>query len=115
MPATTIERWAETPTWMAPHAKYIALYDHPFWREAGLSGMAQSHVGPMAEIHDASDSNGSAALFEFIGLPVAISVRYYVGLLAQGVGSIGCGSMVFSSPSCIDKQSDESHERCEQY
>lgn len=70
MPATTIERWVETPTWMAPHAKYIALYDHPFWREAGLSGMAQSHVGPMVEIHDASDSHGSAALFGFIGLPV---------------------------------------------
>lgn len=68
MPATTTERWVETPTWMAPHAKYIALYERPFWREAGLSGMAQSQAGPMEEIHDASDSGGSAALFGFIGL-----------------------------------------------
>lgn len=67
-----LEHWRETPTWMAPHAKYIALYDQPFWREDGLSGMAQSRVGPMVEIHDASEVPGSAALFGFIGIPAAI-------------------------------------------
>jgi monoamine oxidase len=66
------EHWSKTPTWMAPHAKYIALYDQPFWREDGLSGMAQSQVGPMVEIHDASDLSGSAALFGFIGIPAAV-------------------------------------------
>ncbi|NWA45798.1 FAD-dependent oxidoreductase [Pseudomonas reactans] len=66
---TTIEHWFETPTWMAPHAKYVALYDSPFWRAQGLSGMAQSHLGPMVEIHDASDSSASAALFGFLGVP----------------------------------------------
>lgn len=30
----------------------FAIYDRPFWREAGLSGTAQSMVGPLAEIHD---------------------------------------------------------------
>lgn len=61
-------RWRGTPTWMAPHAKFFALYDHPFWRSAGLSGMAQSLVGPLAEIHDATTASGTAALFGFLGL-----------------------------------------------
>ncbi len=60
--------WQETPTWMAPHAKFFALYDHPFWRDAGLSGTAQSFVGPLAEIHDATTHTGRAALFGFVGV-----------------------------------------------
>ncbi|MEM6336111.1 MAG: FAD-dependent oxidoreductase [Bacteroidota bacterium] len=64
----TARRWRDTPTWMAPHAKFFALYDRPFWREAGLSGTAQSIVGPMAEIHDATTASGSAALFGFLGI-----------------------------------------------
>lgn len=64
----TVQRWRGTPTWMAPHAKFFALYDQPFWREAGLSGTAQSMVGPMVEIHDATTSSGSAALFGFLGV-----------------------------------------------
>ncbi|MBX3503029.1 MAG: FAD-dependent oxidoreductase [Alphaproteobacteria bacterium] len=62
------QRWRDTATWMAPHAKFFALYDRPFWREAGLSGMAQSMVGPLAEIHDATTASGAAALFGFIGV-----------------------------------------------
>lgn len=65
---TTRRRWRDTPTWMAPHAKFFALYDRPFWREAGLSGMAQSLVGPMGEIHDATTASGKAALFGFLGI-----------------------------------------------
>lgn len=64
----TVARWRDTPTWMAPHAKFVALYDRPFWREAGLSGTAQSMVGPMAEIHDATTASGQAALFGFVGV-----------------------------------------------
>lgn len=64
----TLQRWRETPTWMAPHAKVFAIYDRPFWREAGMSGTAQSMVGPMAEIHDATTASGRAALFGFIGI-----------------------------------------------
>ena len=60
--------WRATPTWMAPHSKYFALYDRPFWREAGLSGTAQSMVGPMPEIHDATTASGHAALFGFVGV-----------------------------------------------
>ena len=64
-------RWRGTPTWMAPHAKVFALYDRPFWREQGLSGMAQSLVGPLSEIHDATTASGRAALFGFVGVPHA--------------------------------------------
>lgn len=66
----TAHRWRETPTWMAPHAKFFALYDRPFWREAGLSGTAQSMVGPMPEMHDATTASGQAALFGFLGIGV---------------------------------------------
>lgn len=61
------QRWRDTPTWMAPHAKFLALYDRAFWAEAGLSGTAQSMVGPLAEIHDATTASGRPALFGFVG------------------------------------------------
>ena len=64
----TLLRWRQAATWMAPHAKFFALYDRPFWRESGLSGTAQSGVGPLVEIHDATLASGSAALFGFLGL-----------------------------------------------
>lgn len=71
-------RWRATPTWMAPHAKFLAVYARPFWREHGLSGTAQSTAGPMVEIHDASltANGGGAALFGFLGVaaPGRISV-----------------------------------------
>ena len=59
---------------MAPHAKYVAVYDAPFWQKQGLSGAARSAQGPMVEIHDASDVSvlgGSGALFGFIGVPAS--------------------------------------------
>lgn len=59
-----------TPTWMAPHAKAVAVYDRAFWREMGLSGRIASQSGPMVEAHDHSGAKGSpAALFGFIGWP----------------------------------------------
>lgn len=58
-------------TWMAGHAKIIAIYEKPFWRVAGLSGDAMSRHGPMVEIHDASPMEGGPyALFGFVGIPV---------------------------------------------
>ncbi|WP_158808009.1 FAD-dependent oxidoreductase [Beijerinckia sp. L45] len=61
--------WRATPTWMAPHAKFVAVYDRPFWRERGLSGAARSMVGPLAETHDATAHAGVPALFGFLGVP----------------------------------------------
>ncbi len=63
-----LERWRRTATWMAPHAKLLALYDLPFWRKSGLSGTAQSRAGPLVEIHDATSASGAAGLFGFVGL-----------------------------------------------
>ncbi|GGX37635.1 monoamine oxidase [Tateyamaria omphalii] len=58
------------PTWMAAHAKLVALYDKPFWRDAGLSGGAVSHVGPLFEVADQSDPEANFfGLFGFVGVP----------------------------------------------
>jgi monoamine oxidase len=63
----TTALWRGTPTWMAGQAKFFAVYDTPFWLTAGLSGTAQSMVGPMLEIHDATTATGRPALFGFLG------------------------------------------------
>lgn len=58
------------PTWMAGQAKFVAVYNRPFWRENGLSGDAMSRHGPLSEIHDASPAqDGPFALFGFVGVP----------------------------------------------
>ena len=72
LPTDLNMQWHKTATWMAPHAKYFAVYEQPFWREQGLSGAARSNQGPMVEIHDASTLDGSGALFGFIGVPVSV-------------------------------------------
>lgn len=58
-------------TWMSAQAKFVAVYEKPFWRDNGLSGQGFSRVGPMVEINDASgsDDDSPAALFGFIGVP----------------------------------------------
>lgn len=71
LPEKLSSSWAATETWMAPHAKYVAIYEQSFWRSQGLSGQGRSRLGPMVEIHDASIPTGSAALFGFIGIPVS--------------------------------------------
>lgn len=69
LPNATLTALEETVTWMASQAKAVAVYDRPFWREAGLSGDAMSRYGPMVEIHDASPATGGPyALFGFIGV-----------------------------------------------
>lgn len=58
------------PTWMAPHAKAIAIYDRPFWREAGLAGTSVSRRGPLAETVDLG-AGEVHALAGFVGWPAA--------------------------------------------
>ena len=61
------------PTWMAAHAKCLAIYETPFWRHDGLSGSAVSQRGPLMEIADQSDEEaGFAALFGFVGWPADV-------------------------------------------
>jgi monoamine oxidase len=70
LPAAALHAMKGVATWMAGQAKAIAVYDSPFWRDAGLSGDAMSRRGPMVEIHDASAATGGPyALFGFIGVP----------------------------------------------
>jgi len=70
LPDTAIRYMQKTATWMAGQAKAVAVYDHAFWRVAGLSGDVTSRRGPMVEVHDASpDTHGPCALFGFIGVP----------------------------------------------
>lgn len=73
LPNAALQVMGNVPTWMAGQAKFLALYEKPFWREAGLSGDAMSRHGPMVEIHDACDpSSGLGALFGFIGVPASV-------------------------------------------
>ncbi|MFH5069581.1 flavin monoamine oxidase family protein [Enterobacter cloacae complex sp. 2024EL-00215] len=70
LPDTLISHWRKTPTWMAPHAKYSAVYNTDFLRAQRLSGDASSRTGPMVEIHDVSEPNsGTTVIFGFIGVP----------------------------------------------
>lgn len=81
LPPDLVRQWRSTPTWMAPHAKYLAVYEAPFWRTEGLSGHARSACGPMAEVHDASTPGGRAALFGFLGVPARVRREIPAGLL----------------------------------
>jgi monoamine oxidase len=64
------------PTWMAGHAKIVAVFDKPYWRENGMSGDAMSRRGPMVEVHDASPkSGGPYALFGFVGFPIDVRLK----------------------------------------
>lgn len=70
LPKAALSAMQAIPTWMAAHAKCVAVYDTPFWRADGLSGDASSRRGPMVELHDASPFDTSlGAIFGFIGVP----------------------------------------------
>lgn len=81
LPDALQRHWQDTPTWMAPHAKFLAVYDRPFWRDQGLSGEARSARGPMVEVHDASMPGGRGALFGFVGVPARVRQGLADGLL----------------------------------
>ncbi|AOU99160.1 hypothetical protein BI364_15560 [Acidihalobacter yilgarnensis] len=90
LPSSLQKHLTSTPTWMAAHAKLVALYEHPFWREQGLSGEAFSRRGPLTEIYDASPHEGGPhALFGFYGVPAA--ARRALGheaLIARGLDQL---------------------------
>lgn len=80
----------DAPTWMAGHAKLVAVYDSPFWRISGLNGDAISHRGPLAEIHDASPLDASqGALFGFAVPGAARTHNFESQALAQLVRLFG--------------------------
>jgi monoamine oxidase len=71
LPKQVKQHFANTMTWMAAHAKLVAVYADAFWRDDGLSGSASSQTGPLIEVHDASAMEGKAALFGFVGVNAA--------------------------------------------
>ncbi len=72
LPTAAVHALHNTPTWMAGHAKFFALYDQPFWRAKGVCGTTISRRGPLAEIHDASPNSAEVgALFGFVGIDAA--------------------------------------------
>jgi monoamine oxidase len=52
----------QTPVWMGGIVKAVARYAQPFWRDAGLSGLASYLPGPFGEIHDMSGPGGTPAM-----------------------------------------------------
>ncbi len=104
VPPRLLSRWAITPelptelkagltrwpTWMAAHAKFVARYDTPFWREAGLSGTAISQRGPLMEVVDHSDQDADIpALFGFVGWPYQQrKLRGEEGLIGDALGQL---------------------------
>lgn len=67
-PPALIDTMQGTPTWMSTHAKVVALYEKPFWRDDGLSGRVASRTGPLAEVHDHTGAdNTPGVLFGFVG------------------------------------------------
>lgn len=84
--ATQRQSLKNVPTWMAGQAKIVAVYDKPHWRNAGLSGDAMSHRGPMVEIHDASPREGGPyALFGFVGYPADTRVTHKDAMMEQAL------------------------------
>lgn len=84
-------------TWMSAQAKFVAVYDKPLWRDAGLSGQGFSRVGPMVEINDASGAKegaeeSPAALFGFIGVPAinrqALDEQTMIGACVAQLGKL---------------------------
>ena len=59
----------ELSTWMATQAKMVFVYSNAFWRVKGLSGEAMSQHGPLREISDACNEEGTFnALSAFMGV-----------------------------------------------
>ena len=86
LPEAILQEMNSIPTWMAGHAKLVAFYEQPFWREQGLSGDGISRCGPLMEIHDACPCDpGQGALFGFVGLAAGSELREPSRLTADAV------------------------------
>ncbi len=84
-----MDTMAATPTWMAAHAKLVAVYEKPFWRDMGLSGDGISRSGPLMEIHDASyPGANTGALFGFVGVPSGSRARRRPTLIKTAISQL---------------------------
>jgi monoamine oxidase len=86
LPKQLEQTLVSVPTWMASQAKVVALYEHAFWRDRGLSGRIASRVGPLVEAHDHCGAAGQpAALFGFVGWSAEERARMGVDGLTDAV------------------------------
>lgn len=70
LPTETAAAATQVPVWMGDTVKAVAVYERPFWRDAGLSGMISARNVPFHEVHDMSGPEGlPAALFGFGSSP----------------------------------------------
>ncbi len=89
LPEGAVKAALSVPTWMAGQAKFVAVYERPYWRDAGLSGDALSHKGPLVEIHDASPAfGGPFGLFGFVGWPPEVRVQYRREMITHAVAQL---------------------------
>jgi monoamine oxidase len=58
--------------------KYLAVYDHPFWRDLGLSGQATSTRGPLRAVFDSSPE----------GARIGVLGAFTGGRMARELGSL---------------------------
>jgi len=65
LPRSLENKMLMTQTWMGASAKCVVEFSRSFWKEKGLSGFTFSHMGPLGEIHDASEGD-KHALFGFV-------------------------------------------------
>lgn len=89
-----------THTWMGESVKFGLSYDHPFWRDKQSSGTVFSNSGPITEMYDHSDAEGTRfALMGFLNSSyfsltreerlqkVLKQMRSYYGNIAEGYRS----------------------------
>ncbi len=90
LPDAAMEAMRSIPTWMGGQAKFLAIYDRPFWREKGLSGDAMSRHGPLVEVHDATDpKTGLGALFGFVDVPATGRLGQDETIKTAAIGQLG--------------------------
>ena len=65
LPLSLKKKMLDTQTWMGASAKCVVEFSCSFWKEKQLSGFVFSQVGPLGEIHDASEGD-KHALFGFV-------------------------------------------------
>lgn len=89
LPEAALNAALSIPTWMAGQAKFVAVYDRPYWRDEGFSGDAISQKGPLGEIHDASPSvGGPYALFGFVGWPTEVRAQHRAETITYAIAQL---------------------------
>lgn len=60
LPHNVLEAMEKTHTWMSNAIKVGITFKTPFWKEKGLSGTVIGQIGPVIELYDHSNAEGTA-------------------------------------------------------